>query len=131
MTMEKRGFVYTLEALVVVGVVFLTMAYVFRYAPPAPQSDITIMKRAGIDALEYLEQRGELRRYISELNEAQIESSLAGILPPAIKFETEICRDYCNTFGVPTRQTVAVVDYYVSAYRDSYEGQRIRLWLWR
>ena len=121
MTMEKRGFVYTLEALVVVGVVFLTMAYVFRYAPPAPQSDITIMKRAGIDALEYLEQRGELRRYISELNEAQI----------AIKFETEICRDYCNTFGVPTRQTVAVVDYYVSAYRDSYEGQRIRLWLWR
>ena len=128
---KRKGFVYTLEALIVIGIVFVLMAFVFRFSIPASQPDVVIIKRAGIDALEYMEQNFDLRRYVSEVDTAQIDKGLASILAGNIKFETEICSASCNPVGVPAKQTVVVVDYYIAAYRDGFEGQKIRLWMWR
>jgi hypothetical protein len=127
----KKGFIYTLEALVVIGVVFFSLFYLFRYAPQTPQTDIAVMKKYGIDALAYVDSTGELRSFVSQYNEAEIEKRLSQIMPGSVKFETEICGKLCSTVGVPTRQSVVTVDYYVSAYRNEYMGQRVRMWMWR
>jgi hypothetical protein len=128
---SKKGFIYSLEALIVITIVFFLLAYLFRYAPQTSQAEISVMKIYGIQALEYLENSGDLQKLVSEYNEAEIEKKLGTILPNSIKFETEICRKNCNAAGVPNKNNVIAVDYYISTYRDSYEGQRVRIWMWR
>ncbi|GEM_PF-3690217 len=133
-TTEKRqrqkGFVYTLEVLLAVGLIFLTLVYLFRFSPPTPQHGLTIIKRSGIEALEFMDQNYDLRKWVSEFNEAQVESTLNTLLPNNIKFESEICTTECSAAGVNTKKSVVAVDYYVIAYRDQYLGQKVRLWLW-
>lgn len=128
---RPKGFVYTLEVLLAVGLIFLTLVYLFRLSPPTPQHDLTIIKRSGMEALEFMDQRYDLRKWVSEFNEGQIESTLNALLPNNIKFESEICSDECSAAGVNTKKSVVAVDYYVAAYREQHLGKKIRLWLWK
>jgi len=128
---RQKGFVYTLEVLLSVGIIFLTLVYLFRFSPPTPQHDLTIIKRSGMEALEFMDQRYDLRKWVSEFNEAQVESTLNTLLPNNIKFESEICSNECSAAGVNTKKSVVAVDYYVTAYRDQHLGMKIRLWLWK
>ncbi len=128
---QKKGFIYTLEVLLAVGLIFLTLVYLFRFSEPTPQHDLTIIKRSGMEALEFMDQYHELRKWVSEFNEAKIESTLNTLLPNNIKFESEICAAECSAAGVNTKKSVVAVDYYVSAYRDQHLGRKIRLWLWK
>ncbi len=127
----KKGFIYSLEALIVIGIIFFLLAYLFRYAPQTSQTDIAVMKIYGMNALEYLDDSGELAKFVSQYDEADLEKRLSSILPGSMKFETEICGKVCSQAGVPERQSVAAVDYYVTAYRGEYIGQRVRMWMWR
>lgn len=126
-----KGAIYTLEALLVVGTVFFVLAYLFRFSPPTSQTDLPLIKRQGFEALEYMDQYYDLKKLVSDGNEAPIENTLETLLPASIKFETEICTNPCNAVGVSTKKSVVAVDYYVMTYRDQYVGKKLRLWLWR
>lgn len=129
--MRKKGYVYTLEVLIAVSIMFISLVLIFRTAPTKPELELSLIKEQGFDALLYLDQKGDLRRMVSENNETGIEYGLKTILPLNVNFETDVCMSNCDDTNVPSNRTIIVVDYYISSYMENYLGKRVRLWLWR
>ncbi|MBI2579541.1 MAG: hypothetical protein HYW27_01430 [Candidatus Aenigmarchaeota archaeon] len=128
---RKKGFVYTLEVLVAVGIVVVVAVAVFRSFPEKTQTDIATLKVQGFHALKYLDDTEVIRKYISGNNESVIENELKAILPSTINFEAEICGTSCSSLNVPENKDVVSIDYYVAGYRSEYLERRIKLWLWK
>jgi len=129
--MVKKGYVYTLEVLLAMALIFVTLIFIFRISPPSLQGDIPIIKRYGLEGLEYLEQTNDLRLWVSTGNETAIKDALTQLMPSNIKFQLDICKDSCSGGGIPTTVNVIVTDYYVTTYNGDYLDRKIHLWLWR
>ncbi len=126
-----KGYLYTLEVLIAISIIFVSMVMLFRYAPTQPDLGVSILKQQGFEALGYMDDKGTLRELVLMNNETAIEEELNLILLKAVNFETDICSLSCNKTSVPANKTVVAVDYYVSGYKDAYLGKKLRLWLWR
>jgi len=131
MKQTKKGYIYTLEVFIAISMIFLTLVFVFRNPPQRPELEISLIKQQGFEALEYLDNKGVLRQYVSSSDEFSIENSLSGILSANMAYETEICSSSCLDSNIPVNETVVAVDYYIAGYRDAYLGKKVRLWMWR
>lgn len=127
----SKGYVYTIEVLIALTIIFLAIIFVFRFTQPPLQGEIPIIKRYGFEALEYLDQQDDLRKWVNGYEEDNLESALEGILPANVKFEAEICKNTCISANVPNSVNVVTVDYYVETYQNYYLDRKVRLWLWR
>ena len=128
---SMKGYIYTLEVLIAISIIFISMVSLFRIAPAKPETEISIIKQSGFDALFYLDQSGILREMVLGNNETEIENNLKNILPENIQFETEICRTSCDTTNLPINKTIIAVDYYIGGYKETYSGKKVRLFLWK
>ncbi len=128
--MNNKGYVYTLEVLIAVSVIFVSLVFLFRNPPTKPDLEIPLMKRQGFEALDYLMQKDDIRELVSNGNESLLESRLKEALT-AVQFDIDICNYTCSETNVPANQTAIAIDYYVSGYRNSYFGKKVRLWLWK
>jgi len=126
-----KGYIYTLEVLVAASLIFVSLMFVFRSSPLKPQLEISLIKQQGFDALKYIDNEGNLKKYVSEADEKELEDELKDILIKTIKFETEICETECSQRNVPGGQAIIIVDYYVSGYRSSYDYKKVRLYMWK
>jgi hypothetical protein len=126
-----KGFLYTIEVLIAVSIVFIPIVLIFSTLPVKPTLETSIMKTQGFDALDYLNTKGDLRKMMIEKNETGIEQSLRSLLPGNVRFETEICYKDCPRTNVPDNVTVVVFDYYLSGFRDYYNPEKVRMWMWR
>lgn len=131
MKRRKKGYIYTLEVLIAISIIFISMVSIFRISPTKPETEISIIKQSGFDALFYLDQRGILRDMVLGDNETGIEEQLKSILPENIQFETDICTMSCDTTNLPINETIIAVDYYTAGYMETYAGKKVRLFLWR
>ena len=113
-----KGYIYTLEVLIAIPLIALTMIFIFGTPATQPDLGISIIKQQGFDAIEYLDNKGVLR----ELDSAELEQELRYLLPNNIQLSL-------SSDNLPDK-TVLVVDYYIASYRDRYVGKQIRLWLW-
>lgn len=127
---RRKGFMYILEVLIAIGIMMSAVVFLFGSAPETPEFSDVIIGQHGIDALTYLDNKGVLRQYVYESNEAMIEDSLTGILPNNIAFETEICTSTCDSTNVTGTRTLITFDYFVSGYKSIYSAKKVRLWLW-
>jgi len=126
-----KGFIYTLEVLVAIGLITVAAVTMFRNAPNEVDTTTSTLKTQGYNALRYLDDTGLLRAYVDRNDETLIESYLSGILPSTSGFEAEICRLLCQDTGVPDNTDVASLDYFISGYRSIYLENRVKLWIWK
>ena len=126
-----KGYIYTLEVLIAISIIFISMVSVFRIAPTKPETEISIIKQNGFDALFYLDQEGLLSEMVAKDNETGIENHLKTILPENVRFEIDICSVECDVLNLPVKETIMAVDYYIGGYRETYVGKKVRLFLWR
>ena len=126
-----RGYIYTLEVLIAISIILVSMVSVFRTAPLRPEMEISIIKQGGFNALLYLDQIGALREMAIGKNESTIEQNLKSILPENVEFKAELCRTDCSTGNLPANKTVIIVDYYLGSYKETYSGSKVRLFLWK
>jgi len=124
-----KGYLYTLEVLISFSVLVVTLVSLFRTSSQTPETELGIIKNAGFDALQYLNDKGDLKKFIAQRDELALENSLKSILTD-FEFETEICRTNCSDMNVPKNETVIVVDYYSSGYLN-YDNEKVRLWMWK
>jgi hypothetical protein len=129
--LSKKGYMYTLEVLLALSLIFVAIVYLFSQPTDKPELEISIIKMQGFQALKYLDEKGVLRKYVSDDDEKGIEKELKDILIKNIKFETEICVTTCSTRNVPSGQAIISVTYYVSGYRNTYDAKKVRLYMWR
>jgi hypothetical protein len=126
-----KGYIYTLEVLIAISIIVISMVSVFKTAPTRPETEISIIKQNSFDALYYLDQEGSLKKMVLEDNETGIEDALKDLLSENIRFELDICSTECELLNLPQKETIVVVDYYVSSYKETYIGKRVRLFVWR
>lgn len=125
-----KGYIYTLEVMlaisIIVGSLFLIMGNVNTQQSYKPTS----MARQVIDALKYMDMKGELRQYVNNDDEVSIETNMSSLLPDTIKFEVVVCSTNCVSTAVPADQTVITLDYFISGYKDNYFGKKVHVWVW-
>ncbi len=126
-----KGYVYTLEILLAVTIIFVSMVFLLRTPPPKPDFETSIIKRQAFESLEFLDNAGKLKSQAAADNETKIEQDLAGVIPQIMFYETEVCKKSCSTFNVPGNETVVSADYYVGAYRDTFAGKKVKIWAWK
>ena len=127
----SKGYVYTLEVMLAVSLIFVTLILVFSSSPEEPETNLAIMKQNGYDTLFYLDITGDLRNAVARGAVSEIDANLTGILPQNIRFDTNVCTTSCNSTELPSNSTVVTVDYYIGGYRSEYVGKKVRLWMWR
>ena len=131
-TQKTKGYMYTLEVLIAMSMIIVATVLMFRTPPAKPETETSIIKKQGFDSLEYLENSDELRSLAFSSNKTQIENLLRNLTTSG--YEVHVCGegDSCTTYdNVPSNQTVIVIDYYQSGYRDAYLPKKVRLLLWR
>ncbi len=128
---KHRGFVYTLEVLIAVSIILVSLVFLFRSPPPKPALDTSVIKTQGMNALMFIDAKGTLRKNVFYDNETQIETELKLYLSKNIGFETELCALRCSAANLPSNETVIAIDYYISGYNENYLGKKVKLWLWR
>lgn len=128
---RKKGFVYTLEVLVAVGIVVVVAVAIFRSFPEKTQTDLATLKIQGFYALRYLDDTEALRKHIGGNNESVLENEIRTLLSSTVNVETEICGASCSDSNVPDDKDVVSMDYYISGYRSEYLEKRVKLWIWK
>ena len=130
MKKTKKGYIYTLEVLLAVSTMLITIVLVFSTTPEEAETDLPIIKQAGYDALFYLDKSDDLRKIVSTEGVKQLEKNLTDLMSKNIKFDVTICTTTCSSNGLPPNKPVMVVDYYISGYRETFLNKKVRLWLW-
>lgn len=128
--MVSRGFVYTLEVLIAIFIIATATVSLFLQTPEKPQGDVSIIKRLGIETLEFMDSRGTLRSYAAAGSSENIENELDSLLPVVIASNATVCSNVCSFTGLPKDRNVIVTDYYISGYRDEYLGKKVRIFMW-
>jgi hypothetical protein len=128
---RAKGYIYTLEVLIAVSIILVSLVFIFRSSPAKPELETSLIKTQGADALSFLDSKGTLRKLVYDDNETEIETQLKTYLPKNIGFEVQVCTSPCSAVNVPVNETVVAVNYYISGYKENYLGKKVRLWLWR
>lgn len=126
-----KGFIYTLEVLIAISIIMVSIVLVFRYPPEKPDFGTSTMKLQAFDSLEYLDNKGDLKNLVFQNNETEIEKRMRDILLQEMLFEMEICDFSCSEANVPVNETVIAINYYVAGYKENYLGKKVKMWLWR
>jgi hypothetical protein len=127
---KAKGYIYTLEVLLVVSIMTVSVALLFRDPPAKPEFEISTIKLQGFHALEYLNSNDNLRNIVFQGNETRLEGIIKTLLPAEVRFEAEICGLDCSDSNLPANESVVAMSYYVSGYKDAYLGRKVKLWLW-
>ncbi len=124
-----KGYLYTLEVLIAASLIFVALAMAYKSAPLKPEMQLSSIKIAGTDALDYLDRKGDLRQWVFYGNESVIESELRVIIPRSIDFEASVGLE-CDTRNVPENRTIVSVVHYFSGLKDRYSAKKICLFMW-
>lgn len=127
--MVKKGYIYTLEVLMAVSIIFLTMVFVFKMPKLTPDTSSLLLKQKTEDSLKVLDSDGILRKLVSENNEESLRGNLTSLFQPGIGFESRICRSYCEAPLLPDGKTVTHVVYYLTGHEE-YDYASVHVWLW-
>src|SRR3989338_2505354 len=116
-TMDKkkmRGYIYTLEVFIAVSIMIITLTFLYRTPPQKPQFEISEIKMQGMQALEYLDKKGDLRDQAIISNKTILESRINNTLITSLGFETDTCKFTCDMTDVPANKTIVSIDYYIA-----------------
>ncbi|MFC2143244.1 hypothetical protein ACFLQN_02490, partial [Candidatus Aenigmatarchaeota archaeon] len=61
--MVKKGYVYTLEVLIALSLIFLTLVFVFKTPIIQTEVEVAVIKRIVMDEINHLGETGELASY--------------------------------------------------------------------
>lgn len=126
----KKGYIYTLEVIFAVSIIFIAMVFAFRSPEPKPKIETSLIKEKGLSALEFLSESGDLRKLVSSSNETGINETLRDLIPNNIDFKVKICAVQCPEVVLPENTTVIILDRYVAGSENIYTGNKLRVWLW-
>ena len=130
MANNRKGYIYIVEVLLAIGIMLGAIFFIFNTSTDVPDFSNVIIEQTGMDALTYLDNKGNLREYVQKKQEPEIEAMLGPLISDNIGYEVEICRNTCIAANITNQMDIITVDYFISGYRDNYIGKRVRLWLW-
>ena len=125
----SKGYIYTLEVMIAISIVLVASVMLFSAVQVPETSNLGLIKKQGYEALEFLDQKDELRPLVQTGDEIEMEKRLRQLLEPGITIETDICTVSCSGH-LPQNKNIVAVDYYVSGYKNSFFSKKVKLWMW-
>jgi hypothetical protein len=126
---SKKGYVYTIEALIAIALILIATVIIFGISQTPSSSSLSLAKKQGFDAMEFLDQNDELRLLVAVGNKNDLKNRLKDLLPPGITLDVDICRYDC-TANTPANKNVVSLDYYISGYHDTFFMKKVKIWMW-
>ncbi len=124
----KKGVAYSLEALVAVTIVILTLVTLFSDPGAiAPPSEI---KQTADEALISLDESGLIRYYVSQNDSTGLNNEIDDIMPVIVNTEAVICDPNCPSVDLPEERNIFISFYYLSGYPGEYDPVEIVLYSW-
>lgn len=118
-----KGYLYTIEVMIAVAIIVISITYLFRFPVNAASSDDALMKQYGLNAIALLDSQD--MRYLAYNNLTGLNRRINALLPDALNATT--CLD-CN-LNVDA-ESVIVLNHYMAGDK-SYEPKTLRLFIWR
>jgi hypothetical protein len=125
---SSKGFSYSLESLMVIGLILVSMMVLF--SGPMPSSPSRNLKPLGAEALVSLDEEGVLREYVVTNKTSAIESEIQNILPQTVDFKLLVCNEACPTYTPPRNKNVIANFYYLSGAAGNYSAIELVLFVW-
>jgi hypothetical protein len=134
----KKGQLFLIEVFIALTVLILLMAAVYRVEFTTVPNYRRSLSLIGYDALDSMNQAGELKPYVYNNLTTQFTTSLEDILPENILWRMSV-EDESNVvqFSIywnrvpPTDGSVGVTEYFLYGFETNLEGYRIiHLELW-
>jgi len=119
-----KGYMYTLEVLIAISIVFISLVFLFRSSPSIPNTDTSLVKTQIYDLLDY--RSDFVREKVSQNDEQAIEQMLKEF-NDALSYKVKICSIGSCTAQLPDNVTITAMDYYVFADGN---GKKLRIWVW-
>jgi len=126
-TQERKGYLYTIEVMIVVAIIVMSVTFIFRYPLFSDSIDEELIRKYGMDTLQYL--GAQDLRYLAYNDMSELNNRIDDIIPGAV--ESVACID-CSAedAGAPSDKSVIIISYYlVGEY--SYQPGVLKLYLWR
>jgi hypothetical protein len=126
---RHKGYIYTLEVMIAVVIIFMAFVFVYKFPPTKPAENVGLIKQQGFNALKYLDDRGLLRQIAYSSDNVQLRAQLDSLLK-SVNYGFDICTTSCQLLDPPRNMTVVSIEYYISGYMESYKPRKIMLWMW-
>ncbi|MFH0949178.1 MAG: hypothetical protein V1802_01695 [Candidatus Aenigmatarchaeota archaeon] len=125
-----KGYVYTIEAFVAVAIIFLSVFFSLQFAGYYPETRSSVIKTRGYNAIEHLDDTGQLRSLVMKGNEKSIEGNITNLIGNEINVTVKICSLVCQQPSLPANTTIVPVEYYISSSSETYIGKKLVAWFW-
>jgi|GEM_PF-3286629 len=124
-----RAYLYTLEVLIALSAVFITIALAMKFAPTKPNVEASLLQLKLSEAVEYLESAGKLRELVYAGDEVGLEEELESLLENLYEVEVVICTTSCNLPELPSTN-VAEVTRYFATNDSTYSFAKLIVYAW-
>jgi hypothetical protein len=125
-----RGTFYTLEAAIAVVVIITSLAFVFQIEPTGIDLSKANYKQEAYNALNIVDEGGDLRDNILANNASAIESGMDSYV--SVNFDVAIFNKTSNLTAIPdiTSDDIITVSYLVSGEVGNYTPREVRVYVW-
>lgn len=123
-----KGFAYSLEALIAIGVILITAITLFGglgISEPGRG-----LKDLGDRSLKGLDSAGLLREYALSQDSTSVISQLSDIIPVILNYNVSFCRATCTDIATPKDRNVFTSFYYYSGAPGNYTPTEVVLYIW-
>jgi len=123
----KKGFSFTLEAVIAATIIIVSLLFFFK--PQAPQENYMYdVQEKEYYCLKSLDDSGKLRGCVMDNDITTIEDDLVDCLAP-FNYTVQICRDTCTSATLPQDKGVIISRYYIAG-DDRIDPLYVKLSVW-
>lgn len=125
-----KGQLYTLEAAISVLIVLSFLVFLYKY-PSLPEFKTINYKLKAYNALNTLDENGELRKDVMEKNVSSIEEKLSPYIP--INYAVVIFDETSNVTVKPSfvdKENILSLSYFLAGDVDGYKPREVKVYLW-
>ena len=127
-----KGSFYVLEAAISVIMMVTVLALVLQKPPETLELSKVNYKLKVYDALEIIDNVGDLRKNALDNNAAGIKAELNSYIPTSLNYEVAIYNKTSNITAVPTisSEDVITVSYFLAGNIGNYTPREVRIFAW-
>jgi len=128
-----KGQIYMLESAIAIMMILVIVIFLFQNPPTPPEYKRVNYKLKAYNALEVLEETGELRDKVMDNNVTFIVDKLNSSLPNFLNFTVVIFNDTTNITTKPSlanESEILSVSYLLAGDLDNYQPRDVRVYIW-
>lgn len=125
----NKGLSYTLEAIIAVFIVVVSMIVVFGGLPVPQRPGLTFAEENAFSCVRGLDAEGRLRADAVAKNATNVTNNLRGCIRGSFNYTVQICKDTCTSLALERETDVVSTRYYVAGSTNA-DPAVVIVYLW-